>query len=206
MKKRYWLFALVVIGLSQGAWSNDHVAETASTTSVGLSVVGDLSSDQLERIRHFVEWNAALPVQIRDLEQPDDIAALADLPAAIVDQGYATDAAWVIIVAESNPFSEHSIYNYDLDIAIINAGAIWTDDEETLLRRLEKLTMRAYGLLFDAPLVPNPHSALWAYRTIEELDAMGRNFDPPSLKRVQENAVARGVSLFADSPFLIVRD
>lgn len=206
MNKTYWFYSLLVCLLGGVAWSNADLSKSSPVSGVGLSVLGDLSSDQLERIRHFVEWNAALPVQIRDLEQPDDIAALADLPAAVVDQGHATDAPWVIIVAESNPFSEHSVYNYDLAIAIVNAGAIWTDDEETLLRRLEKLTMRAYGLLFDAPLVPNPHSALWAYRTIEELDAMGRNFDPPSLKRVQENAVARGVSLFADSPFLIVRD
>lgn len=206
MNKRYWLFALLVCGLGGVAWSNDDMPEPSPVSGVGLSLIGNLSPEQLERVRHFVEWNAAIPVHVREVEELADVDALAKLPPAVADQQDDADAAWVVIIAEPNDFPEHSVYNYDLDIAVVNAAAVWTDDEEALMRRIEKLTIRGYGLLFDVPLVPNPHSAMWAYRTIEELDAMGRNFDPPSLKRIQENALSRGVPLFTDSPFLIVRD
>jgi hypothetical protein len=64
--------------------------------------------------------------------------------------------------------------------------------------------MRGIGLLLDVPQVPNPQSAMWSYRTMEELDWMGRNFDPPSLMKLQQNAIVMGLPLIKDSPFLII--
>ena len=187
-------------------WADEGLAPDSDSgyTGLALAVVGDLSADQVERVRAFMELNTAIPVTLRETDaiEADTLGGVAD---ALVDLRDPADAALILLYAGEQDFAEHAVYRYEQGVGIINARLMRTEDEEIFLRRLERLGMRSAGLLLDVPLVPNPQSAMWTYQTMEHLDFMGRNFDPPSLKAIQENAQALGIRLNEDSPFLIIR-
>ncbi len=190
-----------------GAWRVVLGAEREpAPDGLGLVVAGTWSDTQAERVRAFVERNTSVAVRLRPDPVPPANEPLVDLRDGLQVERHPEDAALVVLYNGAGTFEPHSVYDYDAVVAIINLPVIAHDDEETFLRRVEKLTIRSFGLLLDVPLVPNPHSALWTYRTTEELDFMGRNFDPPSLLRFQENAAALGIPLLSKSPFLLLRE
>jgi hypothetical protein len=172
-------------------------------TGVAIAVVGEMPDAYAERVREFVQLNTSLNVQQLPALSGEGETLEAVLES-LLEVRPAGIAALVLLYAGEGEFEQHSIYRYDHYTCIVNATAMRSDDEEQYLRRLEKLTMRGIGLLLDVPQVPNPQSAMWSYRTMEELDWMGRNFDPPSLMRLQQNAVAMGLPLIENSPFLII--
>lgn len=198
-----WAMALVVHVGFTGPLGGMEPLVAESQQAIGVGVIGSLSGAQIERIRSFVEKNTALRILLLDDVPDSPREELADWLEILRD---ATPGASfdIYMYAGDQVFDPHSVYSYRDQQAVVNATALCDGDEELFLRRMEKLVMRAVGLLLDVPMVPNPQSAMWAYQTIEELDFMGRNFDPPSLLRLQENARERGLPLEPDSPFLLL--
>jgi len=203
--KCYRLLIMCILGVgwlpAMAETGNETVASVF--TGVALAVVGEMPDAQAERVREFVQVNTSLQV-LRLPALREDGETLEAVLESLLDARPAEMAALVLLYAGAGEFEQHSIYRYDRNICIVNATAMRSDDEEQYLRRLEKLTMRGIGLLLDVPQVPNPQSAMWSYRTMEELDWMGRNFDPPSLMKLQQNAIVMGLPLIKDSPFLII--
>lgn len=172
------------------------VAEEPATSyeGVAIGVIGDWTSEYVERVRAFVQANTRIPVRLIEpvYVSADTLGGTLDVVAAF--RG-AEDAVVVFLYAGQGEFEEHTVYRYEQKAGIVNLRPLFDEEEETYLRRVEKLAIRSVALLFDVPLVPNPHSALWTYRTMEELDFMGRNLDPPSQMRLQQNAEALGITL-----------
>ena len=52
---------------------------------------------------------------------------------------------------------------------------------------------------------PNPLSAMTHYSTLEELDQIGRNLDPPWLIKLQEKAVEWGIEIDTEGPYYMLR-
>lgn len=183
----------------------DEMTETAATapTGVAIAAIGDISAEHMERIRAFVEYNTSIRARLLE-SQPEAGGTFSEMLDALHTLRTPELACVVFLYAGEQDFEEHTVYRYESGVGMVNAKLMMTDDEERYLRRLEKLTMRSVGLLLDVPLVPNPQSAMWTYRTMEELDAMGRNYDPPSLMRIQENALQREIPLIKDNPYLLV--
>lgn len=175
-----------------------------SFSGVGLAVIGDLDDSWAERVRSFAERNTGIAVRLRDVSAPS-ATGMGDIALELANERNPEDAAFVLLYAGAGDYSEHAVYQYDVLTAIVNVTLLRTDDEEQFLRRVEKLTMRSLGLLLDVPPVPNPQSAMWTYRTFEELDWMGRNFDPPSLRTIQKNAMDLGIPLVEESSFFKLR-
>lgn len=209
--KRQMILRLSAVGLIAGmifiqAFADDAPDPTESLTfsGMGLAAIGDLADNAVERVREFAERNTGVPVRIREVAD-FSASSLSEIALELASERPEEDAAFVLLYAEPNDFSEHAIYYYDLRTAIVNVTRLRTDDEERFLRRVERLTMRSLGLLMDVRPVPNPQSAMWPYQTLEELDQMGRNFDPPSLRDFQSNATRLGIELIEDSPFFMIR-
>ena len=201
--RAWWLVGLLPLAV---ALAND-VPETETTPDgLGLLVAGTWDEASLERVRAFVQRNTSVEVRIRPAMPLDPFLPLESLHDLLNMERDKADAAWVVLYAGDQDFEPHTVYNYEVGVAVVNLAAIATDIAETELRRIEKLTIRSFGLLLDVPMVPNPHSALWTYRTLEELDFMGRNFDPPSLIRFQQNAAEMGIPLIENHPFLLHRE
>jgi len=55
--------------------------------------------------------------------------------------------------------------------------------------------MRAAAFVFELPPTPDPFSVTRDYRSLEDLDRMGRNFSPPWQGRFADEAAKRGLRL-----------
>ena len=76
---------------------------------------------------------------------------------------------------------------------MINAQPLYTDDAEVFARRIERQVMRAAAFVFDMPPTPDPFCVTRDYRSLEDLDRMGRNYSPPWMGRFAEEAAKRGL-------------
>lgn len=200
---RWWLVGLC---LQVVAVANEVPLADPGPDGLGLRVAGTWDDDALERVRAFVQRNTSVEVRVRPSLALDASTPLDTLQDLLGTERADADAALVVLYAGDQEFEPHTVYDYEAGVAVVNLSALATDVVETELRRIEKLTIRSFGLLLDVPMVPNPHSALWTYRTLEELDFMGRNFDPPSLIRFQQNAAEMGIPLIENHPFLLHRE
>jgi predicted Zn-dependent protease len=79
-------------------------------------------------------------------------------------------------------------------------------EDETYARRLERQVIRGICLLMGLDYSPNPESAMTWYSSLEELDQIGRNLDPPWLIRLQERARELGIPLDPESPYNMFRE
>lgn len=193
---------LMMLVCAAGAMAETETSEE-SPTGLAIAAVGELSGEHQERIRAFVERNSGIAT--RRIDAPDTAGeSLGEILDALADLNSPEHACVVFLYAGDQVFEEHAVYRYESGVGIVNAALMKTDDEEQYLRRLEKLSMRSVGLLMGVEMVPNPQSAMWSYRTMNELDAMGRNFDPPSLMRLQQQARDRDIPLMKGSPFLLL--
>ena len=203
--KMGWIgLALVATAAADAFGAQD---ENSQPEGLAIGVIGSMPCHQVERVRSFVEKSTAMAVRRLDTVEPAEPAViLEDAADWVGDQREPRDACVVWFYTGGESSEEHAIYRYEQATAVVNVNALMTDDEEVYMRRLERLTMRSVGLLLDVPPVPNPQSAMFSYRTLGELDRMGRNFDPPSLMRLQENAVDKGIPLIEGSPFLMLQE
>ena len=185
-----WLGPLVA-----GAESGE---DAGAPTGVAVAAIGEVSAEHMERVRSFVERNTS--IEARLLEPQDATGeSLSEILDSLAHLRTPEQACVVLLYAGDREFEDHTVYRYEAGVGIVNAGLMVTADEEVYLRRLEKLTMRSVGLLMGVEMVPNPQSAMWTYRSMSDLDAMGRNFDPPSLMRLREIARKQAIPLIKDS-------
>lgn len=192
----------LICGLIFSGVGSTLAEEPHEELGIGLVAVGSFPPELLERLRSFAEFNTAMPIRIRPA-QPYHGKALFEEGATLATVKSPSDVALVALAYDDFDFKEHAVYRYADGIAVINARALQVGDPdaEGWARRLEKLTMRSIGLLLDVDSVPNPLSAMYPYQSMEELDMMGRNYDPPSLLQVQRKAMQRGIRLQEDTPF-----
>jgi hypothetical protein len=204
---RQWIVVHLILGAALGSASagpapKDAPGVAGEGKTLALVGVGNVDPAMVDRVRAFVEEQTAVPVRLEEA-RPEAGESLQADGESLADAVGPHDLCLVALALPVRDASEHAVYLYDRNIAVVNARALKpaSGDMETYGRRLEKVVMRSYGLLMGLEQVPNPHSALWPYRNLEELDAIGRGFDPPTLWRFQEIAKERGARLLRDSPF-----
>ena len=191
------LFWMVCAGLVQA--ESPVEAEVDAPTGIAIAAIGELSDAHMERVRAFVQRNTSIATRLLEPQSAsgEDFSEILDTLAPLRTSEH---ACIVFLYAGEDTFEEHTVYRYESGVGVVNAALMQTEDEERYLRRLEKLTMRSVGLLLGVEMVPNPHSAMWSYRTMSDLDAMGRNYDPPSLMRLHDRARAMGIPLIERQP------
>jgi hypothetical protein len=106
-----------------------------------------------------------------------------------------SDAA-LIVLSGFNGEPRHLAVYPEKSIALINAQPLYTADAEIFARRIERQVMRAAAFSFGLPPTPDPFCVTRDYSTLEDLDAMGRNFSPPWQGRFAEEAEKRGLIPF----------
>lgn len=186
-----------------GAWMAAGLAvraeEPVAADGFGIALQGVLPPEAAERVRAFVERHTSIATRLRAVP-PVEGATLDELSTALAAERHPEDAALVLLYACETVFPEHTAQHPDLGVGVVNVNALTADDDEVFLRRVERLAIRTVTRIMGAPLVPNPQSALWTYDpgSLEQLDRMGRNLDPPSLVYLQHEARRRGIPLAID--------
>jgi len=195
--------SLLMIVVASVSWAEQNEVQARG---IALVAVGPVESALMERVRAFVEINTCIPVRIKSTDAlvQQSLYESMQKAAHAKEEG---DEMLVALVAGSPDWAEHAVYDYEKMLGSVNVRLMLErekPEQEMAERRVEKLVMRSVGLLMDVPPVPNPQSAMFAYQSLEELDAIGRNFDPPSLLRFQENARARGLRLISDCRYNMI--
>jgi predicted Zn-dependent protease len=90
----------------------------------------------------------------------------------------ASDAAVIGVVSTTN-FALHQVLDTNRMAAVINVEYLKSDDEKTAVWRLQRMLLRSVAFLLGIPPAPDPRCVTRNYRSLEDLDSMGRNFTPP---------------------------
>lgn len=210
MSKYLWM---LVVGIAWNAScslaAEDHGGGDAATGQklpVAVVAVGEVEDALVERARKWAEDNLAIPVP----RLPDQSSArlssfdhVASFAAGLLDEDR---LGLVMLWKPAEEVSSHGIHSPDKRVSVINLGALLTPDtdEEVLARRIERQVIRGIGQVMGLEPSPNPFSAMFSYRTMEELDAIGRNLDPPWLLRLQEAALKSGIPLDPGNSYNLV--
>ncbi|MBI9020781.1 MAG: hypothetical protein JEZ10_05955 [Verrucomicrobia bacterium] len=181
--------SLLLIGLFLLVDGCSPAPQTKAITLVNAAAV---DAELLERVRTFAEKELHVPV--RTLEKPalagkENFQTLEKAALRIK-----TDAdVELIVLAGINGEEKHlAVFEQD-GIALINSQSLYTAEAETFARRLERQVMRAAAFTLGMPPTPDPFCVTRDYRSLEELDRMGRNYSPPWMGRFADEAAKRGL-------------
>jgi len=185
MRQRFFLF-IALLFLSVGC------SRAPQENAITLVNAAAVDAELLERVRVFAEDQLHVPV--RTLEKPKlagkkDFQTLEKSALRIK-----TDAdVSLIVLAGINGEEKHlAVYAKD-GVALINAQPLYTNDAEAFARRMERQVMRAAAFVFGLPPTPDPFCVTRNYRSLEDLDRMGRNYSPPWMGRFADEAEKRGL-------------
>lgn len=208
-----WWCALVAIpfavlgAVARGAEDADAAAQqSAPRNPVALVKAGPVEDAIMERVKNWAETQLAIPVPVAEsletqAESMDAVAAEASARLTPDDLGV------IVLLASDRALPNHGIFNPELRVVVVNVNQMREGaDEETFGRRMERQVIRGIGSLMGLELSPNPESAMTQYSTLEELDQIGRNLDPPWLYRLQQRARELGIPLDPDNPYNLLRE
>ena len=151
-----------------------------------------LDKELMSRLEAFAEKE--LHVDFRTLENARlskvvDFQAVESVAARVKTD---TDVA-LIVLSGDEADERHLVVNAEAGLALINTTALYVDDDEIFGKRLERMVMRAAAFVFEMPPTPDPYCVTRDYKTVEELDRMGRNYSPPWMSRFADEAKKRGL-------------
>jgi len=110
------------------------------------------------------------------------------------------DVGLILLFGDGDENGNHGIHRPDLRVVVVNVAAMRKDaDEETFARRIDRQVIRGVAALMGVEWSPDPFSATAMYSTMEELDRIGLNMDPPSLLQLQRTAVEWGIPVDPDN-------
>ncbi len=159
---------------------------------IGVGAAGESDADLVERVAATLRQRTQLPVRVRDLGVAS-CGATADVDEAVGGRP-AGEAVLLVLAWPDEEDATRCVDMPEAGIAAINVSTLERDaDKETAARRVEREALRALGRLLGLESSPNPQCVMWTYTSVEELDAMGRGFDPPSLAALHGVARARGI-------------
>jgi len=173
---------LVLVGCSQ----------TPQENAITLVNAAALDAELLERVRAFAEEQLHVPV--RTLEKPKlgGAKSFQALEKSVVRIKTDADVS-MIVLAGINGDEKHLEVYPDDGVALINTQPLYTAETETFARRIERQVMRAAAFVFEMPPTPDPFCVTRDYRSLDDLDQMGRNYSPPWMGRFADEAAKRGL-------------
>ncbi len=172
-------------------------SEIVPTTGKSILLVNIQAVDTqtVESVRSFAEINLMVPVKSAELsvaqKNDTDILSLARSCECLMTTQH---VCRVLLV--SQPLTKESmIVAPDQNWAVINIAALKTTDKALRNGRIERQVMRCIATMFGVGYTPDPHAVNKYITSVEQLDQMGRNFDPPSLEQFHNQAIARGMEV-----------
>lgn len=155
----------------------------------------------VERVRQWMFANLHYEVDLIRLPPwegetaAEQMAALSALPA--------DNVLVTVVLAERLEEGRHAVILPDQMTGFIHVPLLLEQHEERDFRRLERQAMRIVGFALGVPPQPLPFCALAPYRTLEELDRMGRGFSPPAMAQYRARLVERGIPLSPEAERLL---
>lgn len=171
-----------------------------------LTRVGDVPDALMDRLKAWAEESLVVPVPLGETlsVESDQLEGVVPTASQLLQ---AEDVGVVVLHAQATLDQPNGIYRPEARVVVINVTDMREGaDEQTLALRLERQVIRGICVLMGLEWSPNPESAMAQYDSLEELDRMGRNLDPPWLLKFQERARELGIPLDPDSPMNFFRE
>jgi hypothetical protein len=183
-------------------------SEVAVSARLPVAVVsfGDVDDAIAQRAQQWAELNLAIPVPLLRTEPGVQLATFEEVTAAAVNIMETNRLGLVVLWRPSSDINNHGAHYPDKRVAVVNLNPMLTvdTDAEKIERRIERQVIRGVCMLMGLEPSPNPFSAMFNYSNLEELDAIGRNLDPPWLKRLQLKALEYGIPVDQESVFNMI--
>lgn len=191
------LLLLVLLGISARA------GEPAKVFAV--TTLGAVDTQWVARATAWAVQNLALPVEsVAPLGA--EVATLEDAIQLATKRRPAHQFGRIVLVRPQAESTAHGVLRPEQGVALINVAAMQADgaSDEVVQRRLERQVIRAICMLLGLESSPNPQSSMCDYASLADLDALGRNLDPPWLLRAQKAAQEKGVKVDTENPYSMV--
>jgi hypothetical protein len=180
-------------------------AEVAAKNPVALVAVGPVDEALVLRLKEWAQNNLAVEVPLWKA-RPEAEATLEAAGDWAAGKLKPEDAGVVVLTWPSENLPTHGVLKMADRVFIANVRAMKNPgvDDEVFARRMERQVMRGIGLLVGLDLSPNPQSAMSEYVTLQDLDQIGRNYDPPWFQKFHARLHELGIPADTNSPYLMV--
>ncbi len=189
MRVLFVLFAVFVLSVCACSPASPAARQPAVVLAAADAL---LDAELLERVRDFAQRELRVPVRTLDtpgLAELPDFQALEQAVQPVRADG---DVIFILLTAVPGETQHLAVFPED-ELAAVNVPPLRTDDREIFARRVERQVMRAAAFAVGLPPTPDPFCVTRNYRSLEDLDRMGRNFSPPWQGRFAEEAARRGL-------------
>lgn len=188
MRVLFALYSAVVLSLCACS-----PAPAAREPAVVLAAAADVAdADLLERVRRFAQRELHVPVRVLDTPELAELPGFQALEKAVQPVRADGDVIFILLTAVPGE-TQHLAVFPENELAAVNVPPLRTEDRETFARRIERQVMRAAAFAVGLPPTPDPFCVTRSYRSLDDLDRMGRNFSPPWQGRFAEEAAKRGL-------------
>lgn len=158
---------------------------------------GGVEPAVLEDVRVFCETQLRHPLRAEGAER--QTLDLRDAVVAFADRTNDENVAVIVLTDTPPEENEHMVFSTQRMVTAVNVRALTDDDAKRTAWRLQRMVMRAAARMVGIPPAPDPHCTTRDYRSLEDLDSMGRNFCPPWQDRYHQQVQALELAdLFAD--------
>ncbi|NKB24723.1 MAG: hypothetical protein GKR87_10195 [Kiritimatiellae bacterium] len=186
---------ILLIGVCFWAFSLFPFLEVYSDDEKIFALVNLSSLDNkvVDHARKFAELNLSVPVHMLELDEP--VSGGLDKQAQAVSTLFSSNhLAVVALVEPSEKTKHHGLIVYSNKVAVINVPSLkdGTEDHQQYQWRLDRQVIRSFGFLAGREYCSNPSCVLKQYRTLKELDQVGRNFCPPDAQKFRKEAKVQG--------------
>lgn len=187
MRNLSLLFMVSILSLSAGCSS------TPDRTEKSLTIVNaaSLDSDRLDAVRLFVASQLQIPVRLIEEPRLSEENSFQTLEKVAEQYRHELDVIYVVIANVEG--ARHLAVYEDSRVAVINSRALYTEDAKRFYRRIERQVMRAAAFCVGLPPTPDPFCVTRNYKSLEDLDQMGRNYSPPWQGRFAQEAGELGL-------------
>ena len=194
MRQIVWSVFAMLLFAGTG-WAGERVdKKNQPAARLGLVVIGEMDEALSSRLAQWVQAQTGLAVDLLKPREVDEagLEACAKQVKELVDKKH---PLVVGLLAASNIGAKHGLLKYEDGVAVVNAALLVPEDgdAERYGRRLERLVLGSYGFLLGMTYCPDPHCVMHPYKTLEQLDKMGRNFCPPNRQTFVEKASKKGL-------------
>lgn len=166
--------------------------EEPSAKCIALANAKAVDGELLERVRSFAQ--AELDVRVRSFNITKvAVTNLQEIGKQLADQKGPNDVCMIALVSPETEDPMHLTVRDDIQVAVVNVKALYTEDKEKYARRIERQVMRGAAFLFGLEPALDPYCVTRNYSSLEDLDRMGRNFFPPWRDKFTREASKRGL-------------
>lgn len=170
------------------------ISSGAADKFVTIVNVGSLDTRLLESIRSHVEHELAVDVKVREMA-PLKGGDLKEIGKKIAITKTTNEVCLIAFVTFPSNTAIHAAVMTNEQVAVINTLALSSVDTQKYVRRLQRWGIRGVAFLLGTGSDIDPHSVMFDYMTLDDLDNIGMNLSPPWANKYINAAKVRGLKV-----------